>query len=348
MQPFWVALIPSYQPTEQLIPLLQEARSAGFQIVVIDDGSCRDTKDLFAAATRFGTVLHHLQNLGKGQAIKTRISFIQNQYPADCIIVTLDADGQHRVADAQKICQIAQNHPETLVLGSRKLKENVPLRSRFGNAVTRFVYYIATGQKVWDTQTGLRAFSAKLIPQLLTIPGERYEYEMNVLLACARTGLPILEEEIDTIYIDANASSHFHAVKDSWRVYQEILKFSAASSISFLADCGLYSLFTFLTSHFGSLASILASNIGAGAISACIHYTLNRKLAFQGEAYAARTAVQYAVLAGALLMGNTLLLSFLAACLGVNRYAAKLAAESFFCCFAGWLRGKKSCGSGRT
>lgn len=52
---------------------------------------------------------------------------------------------------------------------------------------------------------------------------------MNVLLTCSRIGIPILEEEIETIYIDGNASSHFDTVKDSWRVYKEILKFSAAS-----------------------------------------------------------------------------------------------------------------------
>ena len=112
-------------------------------------------------------------------------------------------------------------------------------------------------------KTGLRAFPAKLIPQLLSIPGEQYEYEMNVLLTCSRTGIPILEEEIETIYIDGNASSHFDTVKDSWRVYKEILKFSAASLISFLVDCGLYILLTFCTSGLGNVQSILSYRTSA-------------------------------------------------------------------------------------
>ncbi len=330
MQFFGVALIPAYQPTEQLIPLLKEAKDKGFQIVVIDDGSSKSTNDIFISAARFGTVLRHMRNMGKGQAIKTGLSFIQNKYPAECTIVTLDADGQHRIADAQKICQIAQEHPGTLVLGSRKFKENVPLRSQFGNTVTRFIYHISTGQRVWDTQTGLRAFSAKMIPQLITVPGKRYEYEMNVLLTCSRTGIPVLEEQIQTIYIDGNASSHFDAVKDSWRVYKEILKFSAASLISFLVDYGLFSILTLLTSGLGNISSILVSNVGARIVSACVNYTLNRKLVFQSKACVVHSAVQYAVLAGAILAGNTIILGFLTDYLGINQYAAKLITELLF------------------
>lgn len=320
--------------------LLQEAKSKGFQIVVIDDGSDKALHEIFASAAWFGTVLHHGQNMGKGQAIKTGLSYIQDHFPADCIIVTMDTDGQHRAADAQKICQAAQDHPDTLVLGSRKLREHVPVRSRFGNTVTRFVYRISTGQRVWDTQTGLRAFSARLIRQFLSIPGERYEYEMNVLLTCSRIGIPILEEEIETIYIDGNASSHFDTVKDSWRVYKEILKFSAASLISFWVDYGLYSVLTLWTSGLGNAPSILVSNVGARIVSASVNYTINRKLVFQSKAHVVRSTVQYAALVAGILIGNTVVLSVLADYLGVNRYAAKLITELLFFLMS-WLVQRK-------
>ncbi len=336
MQSLWIALIPAYQPTDQLLPLLREAKNEGFEILVVDDGNDAGSKDLFDFAARFGTVLHHPRNRGKGRAIKTGLSYIQQHYPVDCVLVTMDADGQHRVADAKKICQIAQSHPDTLVLGSRKLRENVPLRSRFGNTVTRLVYHISTGQKVWDTQTGLRGCSASLIPQLLTVPGERYEYEMNVLLTCSRAGVPLLEEEIDTIYMDGNASSHFDTVKDSWRVYKELLKFSAASLTSFLVDYGSYCLLTLLTSGLGNASSILISNIGARIVSASVNYTINRKMVFQSKESVVRSAVRYALLAGGILAANTIVLSFLADHLAINRYAAKLITELFFFLFS-WL-----------
>ena len=76
MQSLWIALIPAYQPTDQLLLLLQEAKSKGFQLVVIDDGSDKSLNEIFASAVWFGTVLHHEQNMGKGQAIKTGLSYI--------------------------------------------------------------------------------------------------------------------------------------------------------------------------------------------------------------------------------------------------------------------------------
>lgn len=340
MQSLCIALIPAYQPTEQLLPLLQQAKNENFQIIVVDDGSDGNFQGVFDAAAQYGTVLRHTQNKGKGQAIKTGLFYIQEHFPSDCIIVTMDADGQHRVADAQKICRIARNHPDALVLGSRKLREHVPVRSRFGNTVTRFVFHVSTGQRVWDTQTGLRAFSARLIPQLLGIPGERYEYEMNVLLTCSRLGIPILEEEIHTIYIDGNASSHFETVKDSWRVYKEILKFSAASFSSFLVDYGLYSLLTLWTSGMGNIPSIIISNIGARVVSASVNYTINRRLVFESKAHLVRSAFQYTVLAAGILAGNTIVLSFLADYGGVNRYGAKLITELFFFLLS-WLIQRK-------
>ena len=53
---------------------------------------------------------------------------------------------------------------------------------------------------------------------MLRVPGQRYEYEMRVLIACARKGIPILTETIDTIYIDDNEGSHFRPIRDSFRV----------------------------------------------------------------------------------------------------------------------------------
>ncbi len=341
MQTSRIALIPAYEPTELLLELLEETKRAGFHLIVINDGSSPGKSRLFQKAAEYGTVLEHPQNLGKGRAIKTGLAHIQAHYPQDSsIVVTMDADGQHKVSDAERICRAAQENPEALVMGSRRLEKNVPLRSQFGNTVTRFVYHITTGQKVRDTQTGLRAFHARMIPLLLSIPGERYEYEMNVLLTCSRSKIPILEEEINTIYFNGNAASHFNTVKDSCRIYKEILKFSAASLTSFFVDYGLYSLLTQVTAGMESVQSLLVSNIGARLVSASVNYLMNRKLVFPGRAHIVRSAVQYAALAGFILAGNTFVLHLLADWLGINRYAAKLATELLFF-FVSWMIQRK-------
>ncbi|MDD3193058.1 MAG: bifunctional glycosyltransferase family 2/GtrA family protein [Oscillospiraceae bacterium] len=332
----WIMLIPAYQPDGQLVDLLCEAQQAQFEAVVVDDGSKEPFATLFQQAGAYSTVLAHPENQGKGRALKTGFAYIQEKYGEDCIIVTMDADGQHRVEDAKKLCQAAQARPDTLVLGSRGLKEHTPIRSRFGNAVTRWVYRLSTGVRVHDTQTGLRAFSGRLLGEMAQIPGERYEYEMNVLLECARRRIPIREEEIATIYIDHNAGSHFDTLKDSYRVYKEILKFSASSFAGFLVDYAVYSLLLLLTAGWGAATSLRLSNICARIVSASVNYTINRKLVFKSKTGLLRSAIQYFALAAVILLGNTAVLSLFVENLGFNRFLAKIGTEILFFLF-NWL-----------
>lgn len=325
-----IALIPAYEPEQILPDLVKEAADHGFAAVVVNDGSSLQTAWLFRHAARYGIVLNHPQNRGKGCALKTGLDYIRKHFPPGYVVVTMDADGQHTVADAERVCRAAQQSPDRLILGSRRLKGSVPLRSRFGNGVTRWVYRLTTGLRLHDTQTGLRAFSSRLVPEMLEIPGERYEYEMNVLLACPRRHIPIEEVEIETIYLNGNEASHFDTLRDSYRIYKEILKFSAASFASFLVDFSLYSLLSVATAGLSDALSLTVSNVGARIVSGCVNYTLNRRLVFESKAHVGRSALQYLLLAGAILLGNTLVLNLLADTLGMNRYAAKLLTELAF------------------
>ena len=325
-----IVLIPAYEPNVQLPMLAKDIWGAGLQLVIVDDGSGEKYSEVFEEASEYGEVLFHEQNRGKGRALKTGLFHIRDHFPRDCIVVTMDCDGQHRISDALKLCDAVRKNPEALILGSRRLNENVPLRSKFGNTVTRCVYRLSTGLQVYDTQTGLRAFSGRLIPFLLGISGERYEYEMNILLECARHNVQMMELDIETIYIDNNAGSHFNTWKDSYRVYKELLKFSASSLIGFLVDYGLFSLLTVLTAGLSADAGLRISNIGARIVSAGLNFTLNRKFVFQSRKGLVKSAVQYFLLAVCILVGNTAVLGVLVNTLSFNRYLAKLATEVLF------------------
>lgn len=319
-----IVLIPAYEPGQALIGLLKSLSETGSMIVVVDDGSGEDYSIIFEEAKSVAAVLTHSVNRGKGTALKTGLSYILERCDADAVIVTVDADGQHRVEDAMKICAVARSRPDALVLGGRKFTGEIPLRSRFGNTVTRIIYRLSTGLKVYDTQTGLRAFHRQLLPKMLSIPGERYEYEMNVLLEFAKTRTPILEEEIETIYLDNNSSSHFDTVRDSLRVYKEILRFSASSLAGFIVDYTMYSILILATGN------LRLSNIGARIISASVNYTLNRRFVFRSSRGVLASALSYFLLAAAILAGNTLVLEYLAGSLGINKMLAKILTEILF------------------
>ena len=217
-----IALIPAYEPDRSFPRLVEKLAAEGFCTVIVDDGSGDDYRSIFAAASKDAYVLKHEVNCGKGAALKTGLTYIRDSIPFEGTIVTVDADGQHRVSDALRVTAEAEAHPEALVIGGRRFTGKVPVKSLFGNTVTRFVFRRASGVSVYDTQTGLRAFSTKLLGTMLSIRGEHYEYEMNQLLYFGKKKLPIIEIPIETVYENKNRSSHFDPVRDSFRIYRDL------------------------------------------------------------------------------------------------------------------------------
>ena len=326
-----IALIPAYEPEENMLDLLENIKKdTDMDIVVVNDGSSDACKDIFSKAKEFAKVLEHEVNKGKGRALKTGLNYINDNYRGEYIVVTMDADGQHTIEDALKICDLVKKSPDILVLGKRFFGEDVPIRSRFGNAMTRLVYKIATGVKVYDTQTGLRAFSYKLVPLMLEIKGERYEYEINVLMECSKNNIEIKEIDIATIYINNNSGSHFNVFKDSYRIYKEIFKFCAASIICFLVDYALYCIGLVFTVSLGKGLSTVVSNVFARIVSSVLNFTLNKKVVFKRKGNILRLAISYFMLALCILAGNTIVLKMFVEVFNIDTKIAKLITELIF------------------
>lgn len=322
-----IALIPVYEPDDRLITLLKELENTAFDAIVIDDGSGWRYQEIFDKAKSYATVLSYEKNRGKGAALKSGYEYIKEHYKGKYVIVTMDSDGQHTVQDAMKLCEKLLQNPKKLIIGKRNFSKEVPLRSKFGNACTRVVYRLVTGIRVYDTQSGLRAFDNSLSDFMLDVKGQRYEYEMNVLMECQKNKIQIMEEDIETIYIDNNSSSHFNTLKDSFRIYKEILKFSASSLICFCLDFSLYLIFLSTTSGLGTLNSLRLSNISARIISAVVNFTLNRKYVFKSNSNVFHAAIKYILLCMFILTINTAMLGFLVEYVNIDKSLAKIITE---------------------
>ena len=205
-------IMPAFQPeaglAERIRELVQEIRA---QILVIDDGSGPEYEEIFAEAETIEgcLVLRHESNQGKGRALKTGFSFVRSRLSGAeeertgrrTLILCVDCDGQRSFSE-----------------------DHVPLRSRAGNRAASWILQKRTGIRIHDTQTGFRAFDSSLLELMCQVPGERFDYETEVLFACARKKVPVLTEEIRTIYIDHNAGSHFRPVRDSLQVLSAFLR----------------------------------------------------------------------------------------------------------------------------
>ena len=139
-------IIPAYKPGKEMLELLEQFRGDdSFLPVVVDDGSGAEFAEVFDNVPDFAVLLRHEVNRGKGAALKTAIAYILESLPECASALTADADGQHTHTDILRIRDAIAAHPEALVLGGRRFEGDVPLRSRFGNSVTRQVFAIASG-----------------------------------------------------------------------------------------------------------------------------------------------------------------------------------------------------------
>ena len=295
-----VVLIPAYQPDEKMIPLVRQLLQENLLVLLVDDGGKEKYAHLFSECREMGAeVVVHVVNQGKGRALKTGMNAALLRWPDLLCVVTADADGQHTPQDILRVAEVSLQKPDTLVLGSRRFTGNVPAKSMWGNRITRFVYKLASGISIYDTQTGLRAIPAGALEKMIGIEGERYEYEMNMLLRLRDMNMPVEEVPIETIYIDDNAGSHFNPLRDGMRIYKVIFRYLGSAIASFVVDYVLYWLLLALK------LSPLLSYILARIVSSQVNYRLNRYAVFSGRGgkyamvkYYALAVVQGAIGAG--------------------------------------------------
>ena len=293
-----IVVIPALYPDGKLISLVNELKEQGMHTVVVDDGSGKDYAELFQQlkADYHCDLCIHPANRGKGVALKTATAYIREHYP-DCPgFVTADADGQHAVASIKKVADNLLHNPEALILGTRNFEDReIPFRSRFGNAATSCVFRLATGITCKDTQTGLRGIPMLYAERCLAISGDRYEYEMNQLMSFAKNKIPMIQVPIQTIYIENNRASHFNPVKDSCRIYFNILKYSLSSMISSTIDLFFFWLFSsyLVAAH---SAKIVVATVLARALSGIFNFLLNKHWVFQSSHQSGSQAFKYACL----------------------------------------------------
>ena len=309
-----VVLIPAYRPEPRMLDVIAELSRYELDLVVVDDGSGDDYRTLFDEVSKSAVVLRHEVNRGKGAALKTGIDYIGRHFPSPYVIVTADADGQHRTEDIVKVSRVAAEHPNSLVLGKRTLHKDTPFLSRLGNGTTRLYFHLETGKYVYETQTGLRGFGDELARDFLRIPGRRYEFESDMMLICADR--PIIEVDIETVYFDNNAGSHFDPLIDTLRLHREYYRYKLPSLIAAAAD---YLFFVLLMLLFSD--AVIPASLGARALSLMIKPILHRAIFYSERLKPARYLLTCAII---LAVETGLVAGFCA--LGLDPYLAKLLA----------------------
>lgn len=229
-----VVLIPAYEPDKELLNVVDELAALAFTIVVVNDGSGENYKDIFDAVSPKAHVVTLEKNCGKGAALKTGMAYIRDHLPDCTAFITCDADGQHRAADVLRVKHLLDKG-EKFVLTVRQRKGKIPLRSRFGNDLSKFVYTLLTNRYLSDNQSGLRGFHISNLNWMIQVERDKYDYEMNVLYYAAKMGIKVTTLPIDAIYIENNASSHFNPILDTVRIYRSLFSLARGTFFALIA-----------------------------------------------------------------------------------------------------------------
>lgn len=320
-------VLPSLDPDEKLELVINGLLEYGFQdIILVNDGSKPENLHYFtdaAASHPEIQLLHHPVNLGKGAALKTAFRWFLENRPEGVGVITVDGDNQHHPEDSRN-CALQMLRSRNLVLGCRDFSlPQVPTRSRLGNRTTCAVFRLFCGLRISDTQTGLRAIPKDAVQKLVDVKGTRFEYETNMLLALKELDIRWEEVKIRTVYIEENKSSHFRAVRDSWRIYKLILahffRYTVASAASFLVDEGLFALLSWcLQSVLSGLALTAVPTVAARTFSSLFNFFLNKNLVFHSKMQVGKALLRYYALAIPTLLAQILLTNGVFALFGIG------------------------------
>lgn len=211
-------LMPAHNESETIGQLVVNIRKRPLPVVVVDDGSSDDTG--LIAQEKGAIVLRNEERKGKGKSLQRGFEYILQQDYDNVII--MDGDGQHDVADIDQFIQKAQEHPASIVTGTRMQNhQGMPLVRLWTNRFMSLLISAVCRQKIPDTQCGYRLISREVLKNM-KLSSSDFEIETEVLIQASKRGYKIYSVPIKTIY--QNEVSKINPLKDAFRFFIYIIK----------------------------------------------------------------------------------------------------------------------------
>jgi glycosyltransferase involved in cell wall biosynthesis len=209
-------IVPTYNNARTLPQVLAGVLLYTDQVIVVNDGSTDHTSDVVKDFPHIAVVTY-ATNQGKGYAL--RRGFRHAVDAGYDYAITIDSDGQHYADDLPVFLQMLPAHANAIIIGSRNMdQENVPGKSSFGNKFSNFWFWVETGIRRNDTQSGYRLYPVRAL-QSLTFFTRKYEFEIEVMVRAAWAGIEVQEVPVKVFYPEKEKRiSHFRPFKDFSRI----------------------------------------------------------------------------------------------------------------------------------
>lgn len=209
-------VIPTYNNAGTIDDVVRGALAECNDVIVVNDGSTDGTDEILRHFNGL-TLIEYSNNKGKGHAL--RAGFRKALDMGFAYAITLDGDGQHYPKDIAAFLKANRQYPGVLILGSRNLERVERSKgSSFANKFSNFWFWVQTGQKLADTQTGYRLYPLKKLYGLSLLTS-RYEAELELLVFASWHGVELMPIPIDVYYPSSDERvSHFRPAADFARI----------------------------------------------------------------------------------------------------------------------------------
>ncbi len=209
-------LLPTYNNGTTLGSVLGDLLSLTTHIIIVNDGSTDNTAEILSEYPEI-IPIHFDRNQGKGMAL--RAGFEKALEKGYTSVISIDSDGQHSASDLENFLAEAESHPGSLIMGARNMdQEGIPGKSSFGNRFSNFWFWVETGYRLPDTQTGYRMYPVRRLGKKKYFT-RRFEFEIEVLVRAAWQGINIRSIPVKVYYPPPGERvSHFRPFKDFFRI----------------------------------------------------------------------------------------------------------------------------------
>jgi glycosyltransferase involved in cell wall biosynthesis len=247
-------IIPTYNNQNTVEKIITDTLEYTDKVIVVNDGATDSTPTILKQYGNTITIIHQPKNYGKGIALRT--AFKKALELGYHYAITIDSDGQHFPSDFELFLNTIEQQPDALIIGARNMNsENVPGKSSFGNKFSNFWFWVETGIKMPDTQSGYRLYPLHKMRKL-TYFTSRFEFEIEVIVKAAWKGIPVIPVPIQVYYAKGDERvTHFRPGKDFTRIsflntYLVILAFLWYRPLRLLRGLSPGNIKAFLKKHF--------------------------------------------------------------------------------------------------
>ncbi len=210
-------IIPTYNNEKTIEKVILDTLEFTDRIIIVNDGATDTTPQLISKYKEQLTIITQSVNKGKGMALRT--AFIEASKIGYRYAITIDSDGQHFPNDFELFLNEIEKNPDALIIGARNMNsENVPGKSSFGNKFSNFWFWVETGIKMPDTQSGYRLYPIQKLEKIHFFTN-RFEFEIEVIVKASWNRIPVTSIPIQVYYAVAGERiSHFRPGKDFTRI----------------------------------------------------------------------------------------------------------------------------------